>query len=190
MEIILLENLEKFGNIGDIVEVKNGFARNYLIPQGKALRANNENKAEFESRKADIEKANKAKRGTAEKIAAGLDGEFFVLIRQAGEDGRLYGSVNARDIAGEIVKKESEVKRNQVVLNIPIKNLGVHTVKISLHAEVSLEANVIVARSKAEAEEAKKEFLNPAKKNDAQEAAEAPAPAENKAEEGDQSVTA
>lgn len=161
MEVILLESVEKLGNVGDVVNVKNGYARNFLIPQGKVLRATNENKKEFEARKAEIEKKNAEKREAAEKEAKKIEGKFVTIIRQAGEDGRLYGSVSSRDIAEGIVGLGFEVKRSQISLNQPIKYVGVHVEKLVLHAEVIVDINVNVARSEDEAEQAKKDFLNP-----------------------------
>jgi len=164
MEVILLEPVNKLGNAGDIVEVKNGYARNFLIPQGKVLRANNENKAEFEARRAEIEKQNKEKQEVAEKECKKIDNKFVVIIRQAGEDGRLFGSVTAKDIA-EALKElfKVEVKRNQVNLNKPIKSLGVYTEDVVIHGNVIAKVNINVSRSDDEAKEAEKEFLNPTK---------------------------
>lgn len=164
MEVILLERTHKLGNVGDLVKVKNGYARNFLIPQAKALRATEENKIEFEAKRAQLEKESAEKKKEAEKLSAKLEGKFLVLIRQAGEDGRLYGSVSARDIA-EVATKEAgtEVKRSQVAQFSPVKSLGVYAIKIALHSEVVVSVNVNVARSASEAEIAKKEFLNPAK---------------------------
>lgn len=164
MEVILLERTQNLGNVGDLVKVKSGYARNYLIPQAKALRATEDNKSEFEAKRAQIEAENAEKKKEAEKLGAKLEGKFLVLIRQAGEDGRLYGSVSTRDIAdlaSEAVA--SEVKRSQVVQFAPVKALGVYAIKIALHGEVIVAVNVNVARSAGEAEIAKKEFLNPAK---------------------------
>lgn len=167
MEVILLEHVEKLGSVGDCVNVKNGYARNFLLPRGKALRANNENKAIFEQQRASIEAENNKRKAEAEKQAQAINETFVLLIRQAGEDGRLYGSANARDIAGALAEaKIVEVTRNQVSLPDSIKYLGVYPVKISLHPEVSVQVNVNVARSEEEAEDAKKEFLNPKPKEE------------------------
>jgi large subunit ribosomal protein L9 len=167
MEVILLEHVEKLGGVGDAVVVKDGYARNYLLPQGKALRATNENKAVFESKRAEIEAENNKKKADAEAKAAKIDGNFVILIRQAGEDGRLYGSANARDIANTIAEQEGiELGRNQVVLSSSIKYLGVHPVKVYLHPEVAVTVNANISRSEEEAEDAKQEFLNPKPKED------------------------
>lgn len=173
MEVILLETVDKLGKIGEVVNVKNGYGRNFLIPQGKALRATNDNKAEFEKQKAAIQKANEEKIEAAKKSSSKVEGKFFVVIRQAGEDGRLYGSVNARDIADEVSKGELEVKKNQIILHTAIKYLGVQKIKIKLHPDVAVEAFVVIGRSEDEAAEAKKEFLSPTAKQE--EAEEAPA---------------
>ncbi len=165
MEVILLERAHNLGNVGDLVKVKNGYARNYLLPQKKALRATEENRNEFEARRSQIVKENNDKKKEAEIQAVKVEGQYVVLIRQAAEDGRLYGSVSARDIADTTSTTSSvEVKRGQVVQFSPIKALGIHTVKISLHPEVIVSVYVNVARSASEAEIAKKEFANPAKK--------------------------
>ena len=186
MEVILLERASNLGNVGDLVKVRNGYARNYLLPLKKALRATEENKQEFEARRAHIEKENAEKKKAADKLAVKVEGQFVILIRQAGEDGRLYGSVSARDISAAASEVSSiEIKRGQVAQFNPIKALGVHTVKIDLHPEVSVSVHVTVARSNDEAEIAKKEFLSPAKKKaDAEEAA-AEASNENAAAEAE-----
>jgi large subunit ribosomal protein L9 len=165
MRVILLERAANLGNVGDLVKVKNGYARNYLIPQGKALRATEDNVLEFEARRAHVEAENANNRKEAEKHAVKLEGQFLLLIRQAGEDGRLYGSVSARDISALASELAGfEVKRSQVVQFTPVKTIGVYTIKLALHGDVTVSVNVNVARSKDEAEIAKKEFLNPAKK--------------------------
>lgn len=167
MEVILLEPINKLGNAGDIVDVKNGYARNFLIPQGKVLRANNENKAEFEARRAEIEKQNKEKQDAAEKEQAKINNKFIVVVRQAGEDGRLFGSVAAKDIADSLKEEYGvEVKRNQINLNKPIKYVGVFTEDVVIHGNVIAKVNVNVARSVDEAKEAEKEFLSPPKKEE------------------------
>lgn len=176
MEIILLERVEHLGNVGDIAKVKNGYGRNYLLPMKKALRATAQNKLEFEARRASIEAENIKNKKEAEKLAAKVEGQFLILIRQAGEDGRLYGSVSARDISDAASSVSSvEVKRSQVVQFTPIKTLGVYTVKVALHPEVIVNVHVNVARSSGEAEIAKKEFLSPAVKK-SEEAAEEASP--------------
>ena len=152
MEIILLERVENLGNMGDIVTVKNGYARNYLLPQEKALRATAANRARFEQRRAELESANLARRGDAQSVAHALDGRSCVLLRQASDSGYLYGSVTARDIAGAISELGAPVDRRQVLLDRPIKALGVHPVRLRLHPEVSTIVQVIAARSEADAE--------------------------------------
>ena len=166
MEVILIERMQNLGQIGDKVEVKNGYARNFLIPQGKVLRATNENKAEFESRKDDIEKQNAEKRSVAEKEAKKISDKFVTLTRQAGDDGRLYGSVSARDVAEIVSSLGVEISRGQISLKQPIKYLGVYPETVALHPEVIVTVNVNVARNEDEAAEAKKEFLNPTKKEE------------------------
>lgn len=168
MEVILLERVEKLGNVGDLVKVKNGYARNFLIPRNKCLRATNENKAFFETQRAHIEKENETKRKDAAKVASKIEDKFYVLIRSAGEDGRLYGSVAARDIAEIITETGVEINRTQVSLDKSIKYLGVYPVRVAAHAEVIVTVRVNVARSETEAKEAEKEFLNPTVKKDAQ----------------------
>ena len=152
MEIILLERVENLGAIGDVVKVKNGFARNYLFPQHKALLATEANKARFERERAAIEARNEKAREAARNEGQSLDGTTYVLIRQAGETGQLYGSVAARDIIEALASEGFNVGRNQVELNTPIKAIGLHKVVLHLHAEVELSVEVNVARSAEEAE--------------------------------------
>jgi large subunit ribosomal protein L9 len=152
MEVILLERVEKLGGIGDVVKVKNGFARNFLLPQHKALLATDANKARFERERAAIEARNAKSRATAESDAKSFEGEVYVLIRQAGETGQLYGSVAARDIADAAAAKGHKIERRHVVLNTPIKAIGLHDVTIRLHPEVSFKLTVNVARSPDEAD--------------------------------------
>lgn len=152
MEVILLERVEKLGQIGDIVNVKNGFARNYLLPNKKALRANEANKKVFESNRAKIESDNAEKRSEAEKASTGVDGKTVQLIRQASNVGALYGSVSARDIVEALEAEGAKVSKSQVVLDRPIKAIGMHEVKIALHPEVAVTVKVNVARSPEEAE--------------------------------------
>ena len=152
MEVILLERVEKLGAIGDVVKVKNGFARNYLLPNKKALRANEANRKLFETNRARIEKENEEKRGDAEKASKGVDGKTVKLIRQASNVGHLYGSVSARDIAEALEGVGAKVAKSQVVLDRPIKAIGVHEVKIALHPEVAVIVKVNVARSPEEAD--------------------------------------
>jgi large subunit ribosomal protein L9 len=163
MEVILLERVGKLGSVGDVVRVKDGFARNYLIPQMKVLRATNANKALFEERRAVIEQENITKREQAQGIAKTVEGMIVTIIRQAGEDGRLFGSVNSRDIAIAIQEKGTEIKRESVVLIAPIKAMGIHQVRVSLHAEVNVTVNVNVARTETEANDAARAFLAPKK---------------------------
>jgi large subunit ribosomal protein L9 len=152
MEVILLERVEKLGQIGDIVNVKNGFARNYLLPNKKALRANEANKKVFEANRAKIEADNAEKRSDAEKASKGVDGKTVQLIRQASNTGQLYGSVSARDIVEALEGQGAKVSKSQVVLDRPIKAIGMHEVKVALHPEVSVTVKVNVARSPEEAE--------------------------------------
>lgn len=152
MEIILMERVENLGAMGDVVKVKPGYARNYLLPQGKALRATDANKAQFEAQRAELEAANQAKRETAEADAGSLDGLKVTLIRQAGDMGQLYGSVNARDVADAIAAAGHKASRQQVELGAPIKTLGLFDVKVRLHPEVAVTVTANVARSEEEAE--------------------------------------
>jgi large subunit ribosomal protein L9 len=151
MQVILLERVAKLGQIGDVVRVRDGFARNFLLPQGKALRATDANKAKFETMKVQLEAKNLEKKGDAESVAKRLNGQSFILLRQAGEGGQLYGSVSARDIAGALTEGGFSVERNQIVLNVPIKSIGLHKLQVALHAEVEVEITVNVARNEDEA---------------------------------------
>ena len=153
MEIILLERIEKLGAIGDVVTVKDGYARNYLLPNKKALRSNNANKAVFEANRARIESENAARRGDAEKAAEGVNGKHIVLIRQSSNAGHLYGSVAVRDVVEALhADGITNVTKAMVVLERPIKTLGVFDVKVALHPEVAVTITVNVARSPEEAE--------------------------------------
>lgn len=152
MDVILLERVGKLGNLGDVVQVKDGYARNFLLPSGKALRANKANREKFEAERAAIEAANAEKAKSAGTESEKLDGESFVLIRQAGEAGQLYGSVSPRDIAEAATASGVTVTRNQVELDAPIKMIGLHEVAIALHAEVRATITINVARSQDEAE--------------------------------------
>ena len=152
MKVVLLERVENLGAIGDVVTVKDGFARNFLLPRDKALRATSANLKVFEAQRAQIEARNEKAKAEAGKSGEKLDGSTYVLIRQAGESGQLYGSVTARDIADAIQAEGGKVERSQVVLNLPIKTLGVHEVQVRLHAEVTVTVKVNVARSADEAE--------------------------------------
>ena len=152
MEVILLERIEKLGAIGDVVKVKNGFARNFLLPNGKALRANDANRKVFEANREKIESQNAERRAVAEKDSKTVDGAKVQLIRQASNTGQLYGSVSARDIAEALEAEGHKLAKNQIVLDRPIKAIGVQDVKIALHPEVSVIIQVNVARSPEEAE--------------------------------------
>jgi large subunit ribosomal protein L9 len=152
MQVILLERIERLGKIGDEVRVKNGFARNFLIPQGKALIANDRNRKRFEVEREAIEARNAAARDAAKTDAEKLEGATFVLIRQAGDTGQLYGSVSARDVADAAEEAGYKVPRNAVRLDKPIKSIGLFDVSIRLHAEVAVKVQVNVARSEEEAE--------------------------------------
>jgi large subunit ribosomal protein L9 len=152
MQVILLERIEKLGQMGDIVTVKDGFARNYLVPHGKALRATKANLSQFERRRVQLETANLQRKEEATAAAGKIDGRSVVILRQAGEGGQLYGSVNARDIAAAFTADGVSVDRQQVRLASPIKTLGLHRVRIALHPEVDVVVSVNVARSAEEAE--------------------------------------
>jgi len=152
MEVILLERIEKLGAIGDLVKVKNGYARNFLLPNGKALRANESNRKVFESNRERIEAQNSERKAAAEVDSKGIDGTTVQLIRQASNTGQLYGSVSARDLAELFETEGHKIAKNQIVLDRPIKAIGVHDVRIALHPEVSVTIHVNVARSPEEAE--------------------------------------
>jgi large subunit ribosomal protein L9 len=152
MEVILLERVAKLGQMGEVVRVKDGYARNYLLPKGKALRATDDNKKRFESMKTQLEARNLEQRGEAEKVGSKLDGQTFQVLRQASESGQLYGSVSSRDIAALVTEKGFSVNRNQVQLNAPIKTIGTHKVPIALHPEVEVEVTFYVARNADEAQ--------------------------------------
>ena len=162
MEVILLEPVRNLGNIGDIVSVKNGYARNFLIPRGVVLFANDQNKAIFESKKAEIIKNNEEKKGAADKVASVIENKFITIIRQAGDDGRLFGSVSSKDIADELYKSfKVKIKKSQIDLPKPIKYVGVHSEEVNIHGNVSVSINIIVARNEEEAKTSKEKFLNP-----------------------------
>ena len=152
MKVILLERVEGWGALGDVVQVKDGFARNYLLPRSKALRATSSNIKVFEGQRADIEARNAKARETAGQSGEKLDGTSYILIRQAGETGQLYGSVAARDIADAINAAGHKVERKHVAIQQPIKTIGMHDVTIRLHPEVALKVTLNVARSPDEAE--------------------------------------
>ncbi|HEY8617771.1 50S ribosomal protein L9 [Phenylobacterium sp.] len=152
MKVILLERVEGWGGLGDVVTVKDGYARNFLLPRNKALRANAANMKVFDAQRAEIEARNAKAKAAAEKSGEALDGSTYVLIRQAGESGQLYGSVAGRDVADAINAEGGKVERAQVVLDKPIKTLGMHEVKIRLHAEVAVTVTLNIARSQDEAD--------------------------------------
>ncbi len=152
MEIILLERIEKLGQMGEIVTVKNGYARNFLLPRGRALRATKANIERFDNQRVELEASNLAQRGDAESVGIRMDGAKIVLVRQASDMGQLYGSVNARDVAEGLIEGGFNVERRQVVLDRPIKTLGLHAVRVMLHPEVSITIEANVARSLEEAE--------------------------------------
>jgi large subunit ribosomal protein L9 len=152
MKVILLERVERLGALGDVVTVKDGFARNFLLPRSKALRANAANLKVFEGQRHDIEVRNANAREAASKAGEGLDNTSYILIRQAGETGQLYGSVSGRDVADIVNAEGGKIDRSMVVLDKPIKTLGVHEVKVKLHAEVTITVKINIARSQDEAE--------------------------------------
>ena len=171
VELILLQRVEKLGQMGEVVKVKPGYARNYLLPQKKALRANNENLARFEQQRAQLEAQNLKRREEAERVAERVGGLSVVIIRQAGESGSLYGSVSPRDIAVACTEGGLTIDRSQVVLQQPIKSLGLSRVRVALHPEVSIDVTVNVARSP---EEAERQARGEAATAEAAEEAEAP----------------
>ena len=152
MEVILLERVAKLGQIGDVVRVKEGFARNFLLPKGKALRATKDNKVKFESMKVQLETRNIELKGEAHKIGEKLDGQSFIVVRQASEGGQLYGSVTPRDLVSIMTTGGFSVSRGQIAIHAPIKTLGLHKVPIVLHPEVEVSVTINVARSSEEAE--------------------------------------
>jgi large subunit ribosomal protein L9 len=152
MEVILLERVAKLGQMGEVVRVKDGFARNYLLPKGKALRATQANKTKFETMKVELQAKNLKAKGDAEKVGAKLDGKSFVVLRQASETGQLYGSVSPRDLAALLTDNGFMVNRSQIALNVPIKSIGMHKVPVVLHPELEVSITINVARSADEAE--------------------------------------
>jgi large subunit ribosomal protein L9 len=156
MEVILLERIEKLGQMGDTVKVKPGFARNYLLPQKKALRNTKANQARFESERANLEAANLKRREEAEKVAKTMDNLTLLVIRQAGEGGMLYGSVSGRDVADSIKEAGFTIERRHVALDTPIKSLGIYPVRVALHPEVAVTVTINVARSQDEGDRALK----------------------------------
>lgn len=185
MEVILLERVGKLGQMGDVVRVKDGFARNFLLPNNKALRATADNKKRFEGMKAELEKRNLEAKGEAGKVAAKVDGKSFVVLRQASETGQLFGSVTSRDIARLIAEEGADIAKGQVAINAPIKMIGQYKVPIALHPEIEVAVTVIVARSADEAERIKRGEDVTVRRTDEEEArAEAAATAETFFEEG------
>jgi large subunit ribosomal protein L9 len=186
MEVILLERVGKLGHMGDVVRVRDGYARNFLLPRGKALRATDDNKERFEAMKAELQAKNLEAKSGAEKVAAGLDGKSVTVLRQASETGQLYGSVSTRDIAGLLnAEGGAQINRNQVELNNPIKSIGEYKVPLALHADVETTITVIVARSNEEAERiARGENVLIPRDEAEEEAAQAAADAESFFEEG------
>jgi large subunit ribosomal protein L9 len=152
MEVILLERVAKLGQMGETVRVKDGFARNFLLPKGKALRATKENKARFEGMRKELEARNLADKSEAQKIADKLDGKSFNVLRQASDTGQLYGSVSGRDLATLISEGGIAVNRSQIALNAPIKTIGQHKVQVALHPEIDVTVTIAVARNAEEAE--------------------------------------
>jgi large subunit ribosomal protein L9 len=152
MEVILLERVAKLGQMGDVVRVKDGFGRNFLLPQGKALRATPENRSRFEGMKDDLEARNLQLKGEAQKVAGKLDGRSVVVLRQASETGQLYGSVSSRDLVGLLSDDGVALNRSQILLNAPIKTIGMHKIPVSLHPEVEVSVSLTIARSADEAE--------------------------------------
>ena len=179
MEVILLERIEKLGQMGDLVKVKPGFARNYLLPQGKALRATKANMARYEEQRGQLDAANLERRTDAEKASEKLKGFICVLLRQASDSAQLYGSVTARDIADAASESGVTIARNQIMLERPIKTLGIHAIKLALHPEVIVAIGVNVARTTEEAESQELASRQPAKSAEtasADQAAEEEAP--------------
>ena len=152
MEVILLERVAKLGQMGETVKVRSGYARNFLLPRGKALRATEANKKHFEAQRAQLEARNLERRKEAEAVGEKLNGQSFIILRQSGETGVLYGSVSTRDLAEIMTQNGFTVDRNQVALNQPIKTIGLHTVPVTLHPEVEVQVTINVARSPEEAE--------------------------------------
>ena len=174
MQVILLERIGRLGQMGDVVTVKDGFARNFLLPQGKALRATKANRERFERERAQLEARNLELKSEAQTVADKLGGKSFIVIRQAGDSGQLYGSVSTRDIAEVVTEGGFSIERRQVQLDRPIKMLGLHEVRIALHGEVEPRVTVNVARSQEEAErQARGEKVTGKAMEDAEDEAEA-----------------
>jgi large subunit ribosomal protein L9 len=171
MEVILLERIGKLGQMGDVVRVKDGFARNFLLPRGKALRATVDNKKRFEEMKAELQVRNLEMKGEAGKLAGKLDGKSFVVLRQASEAGQLFGSVSARDIAALLKDDGAEIARSLIALNAPIKTIGQYKVPLALHPEVEVAITITVARSADEAQRIARGEDVTVRRTDAEEAA-------------------
>ena len=152
MEVILLERISRLGQMGDVVRVKDGFARNFLLPRGKALRATDENRTRFEGMKADLQARSAALKAEAGQVAGKIDGKSFTVLRQASESGQLFGSVSPRDIVSLVAASGFQLTRSQIELNSPIKTIGQHKVPLSLHPEIETSISIIVARNADEAE--------------------------------------
>ncbi len=183
MEVILLERVAKLGQMGEVVRVKDGFARNFLLPRGKALRATKDNREKYESMKADLEARNLQAKGEAEKVATRIDGRDVVVIRQASDTGQLYGSVSSRDLVGLFEAQGIRVTRGQILLDAPIKTIGKHKIDIAVHPEVEVAVTVTVARNAEEAERIKRGEDVTVRREEQDEAAEALAAAEEFFEE-------
>jgi large subunit ribosomal protein L9 len=178
VDLILLERVEKLGQMGQRVKVKPGFARNYLLPQKKALRATKENLTYFESQRAQLEANNLERKSEATEVGAALEGLSVIIVRQAGESGQLYGSVSARDLADAVTEAGFTIEKHQVVLERPIKSLGMHSVRIVLHPEVSVTITANVAQSAEEAAMQAK-GIDPLRLRDEDDTEAGPAPAES-----------
>jgi large subunit ribosomal protein L9 len=152
MEVILLERVAKLGQMGEVVKVRDGFARNFLLKRGKALRATNENRAKFDGMKAELEARNLKAKGEASQVAEKIDGQNVIVLRQASETGQLFGSVSVRDIVTAFEAQNVAINRSQVMLDAPIKTIGRHTILVAVHPEVEVKVTVTVARSVEEAE--------------------------------------
>jgi large subunit ribosomal protein L9 len=178
MEVILLERVAKLGQMGEVVRVKDGFARNFLLPQGKALRATKDNRSKFEGMKAQLEASNLEQKKDADVVAGKLNGKSFIVVRQASDVGQLFGSVSARDIAALLTEGGFTVDRSQIQLQLPIKTIGLHTVPVALHPEVEVTITINVARNADEAErQARGENVTQRREETDQEAAAADAAA-------------
>ncbi len=178
MEVILLERVAKLGQMGEVVRVKDGFARNFLLPRGKALRATKDNRAKFDAMKADLEARNLQAKGEASKVAGKIDGRNVVVLRQASETGQLYGSVSSRDLVGLLSADGINVDRSQILLDTPIKTIGKHPVAIAVHPEVEVTISITVARNAEEAERINRGEDITVRREDRDEAEEALAAAE------------